>query len=115
MSVLLSQKLRLVGATRYRHWCPGCKEHHEFYVGEPAPRTGAIWYFNGNILLPTFTPSMHITAGPSEEPPGHPDHIPKISLCHYFLTAGVLVFQNDCEHDLKGQSVILPDLPKWNF
>ncbi len=110
--VRLSKKLVLVGPGIYRHWCPGCKCGHDFYTKEPAPRTKAMWIFNGNVDFPTFTHSMHITVGPIEDPEEPEWNMPKTTLCHYILTVGVLNFLGDCQHALKGQQVLLPDMPE---
>ncbi len=79
----------------YGHWCPGCKEMH---------RIPDSWAFDGNLEVPTFTPSVHISANYTEEWGGP-------YCCHYFLTAGQLHFCGDCTHELKNQVVQLPVLP----
>jgi hypothetical protein len=33
-------------------------------------------------------------------------------VCHYRVTAGQLEFYPDCTHDLKGQTVAMPDIPE---
>lgn len=111
--VRLSSKLLLPEAGIYRHWCPGCKNAHDFYVGVPAPRTNARWLFlNGNLQNPSFHPSMSISVGPYVDQEDPSDNIEKTVLCHYILTAGVINFLGDCQHELKGQQVILPDFPE---
>jgi hypothetical protein len=81
----------------WAHWCPGCEELHRLpYVEPPAPG----WTFDGNMEAPTFAPSFAHTMGP-------PD---RRRSCHYILTAGVLDFQPDCSHALRGK-VPLPDIP----
>lgn len=42
--------------------CPACRCSHRFDVGR--------WTFNGDMDRPTFTPSMHVTTGPT--PKRHP-------------------------------------------
>ncbi len=113
MSILLSSKLRISVPGAYLHWCPGCNQMHMFYVDEPA-ENGAIWSFDGNIEYPSFTPSMHITVGPDGDPNDPEDYVPKKTVCHYFLTNGIIEFLNDCEHNLKGCKIELPKLPKWD-
>lgn len=76
------------------HWCPGCKHIHGFAVEKPF-HNGAHWAFDGNQERPTFGPSMNI--GPSS--------------CHYYLKDGNLHYLDDCKHSLRGQTVVLPDLP----
>ena len=74
-------------------FCPGCKELHHY-----DPR----WTFNGDMERPTFTPSLL-----------HPR--PNHKTCHLFLTDGVIQFLPDCEHELAGKSVPLPELPEWAY
>lgn len=76
------------------HWCPGCEHIHAFAVETPFGN-GAHWSFDGNMDRPTFTPSMNI--GPS--------------FCHYFLRDGRIQFLDDCRHNLRGQTLELPDIP----
>lgn len=86
----------------YAHWCPGCRIAHHFNVGGAS---GPQWTFDGNVELPTFAPSMR-----SFQPAmaGRPE----VTLCHYFLRAGVIEYLGDCAHALKGKSVTLPDFPE---
>lgn len=91
----------------FGHWCPGCNYGHEINIeaenGEPK------WSFDGNAQAPTFKPSVHIqTNRPNHR---HYNADAKSSVCHYFITAGKVIFQNDCTHALKGQTVDLPDVP----
>ncbi len=88
----LSNKLRKMDRG-YAHWCPGCGEMHVIPTS---------WAFDGNLDKPTFTPSVKIRWG------GRPD----ARTCHYNLTAGMLDFQGDSTHELRGRSVLLPDLPE---
>jgi len=67
--------------------CPGCGHGHLF---------DARWTFNGDVDKPTFKPSMLVNAN-------MPGHI----RCHSFVTDGEIRFLNDCDHDLKGQTVKL--------
>jgi len=85
----------------YQHWCPGCKQRHFI----PIPR----WGFNGNMEKPTFTPSVKLLRSrykEGKEIPGTEE-----SYCHYVLTDGILNYQGDCAHELRGTQVPLPDLP----
>lgn len=86
----------------YAHWCPACKTMHDFSVDQPF-RNGARWVFDGNVTAPTMTPSMNIRIGPFPDGTMH--------TCHYFLTAGRILFLADCSHELKGTTVDLPDIP----
>lgn len=90
------------------HWCPACKEVHQFAIDTPNS-TGAKWQWNGNVEAPTFTPSMLIRWG---------KYAPHIRLpyedsgiCHYTLTAGVINYCSDSTHVMAGKSIQLPDWP----
>lgn len=103
----LGTKLRRL-TTSLAHWCPACKRMHVFAVESPF-RNGAQWKWDGNVELPTFTPSMNIRTNPPEDPHYQPQAMS--SVCHYFLTKGVIQFLGDCTHAMKGQHVPLPELP----
>lgn len=105
----LSAKLRSVEGG-HSHWCPGCKEMHVI------PNR---WAFDGNATAPTFSPSVKIDGLQVVKVDGRwtgewvrdasGNTVPEC--CHYILTAGRLNFCGDCTHDLRGQTVDLPDLP----
>jgi len=80
--------------TVYLFYCPGCKINHQFPVKGKEP----IWSFNNNIDKPTITPSIRITALPSNY------------CCHSIITDGKIAFCGDSTHELKGQTVDLPDI-----
>lgn len=75
------------------HWCPGCGMMHMIHIHTPNQQ-GAQWTFNGNVDLPTFTPSINV-----------------VGYCHYFITEGKLIYLDDCVHALKGQVIDFPDIP----
>jgi hypothetical protein len=76
----------------YHFQCPGCNTIHT---------VGARWEFNGDMLRPTFSPSILVTNGS-----------PKYR-CHSYLREGRLQFLGDCSHDMAGQTVELGELPDW--
>jgi hypothetical protein len=82
----------------YAFHCPGCDHAHIYYTAGPMT-----WSFNGDFERPTFAPSLLNTC------PNHPD--PKQRLCHLNLTGGILHYDGQNAHDLKGQSVPIPDWP----
>lgn len=89
------------------HWCPACRELHEFAVDRPF-HNGARWTHSGGVVSPTFAPSMNIRTGPW---PAESKRAGRIDVCHYFLTTGRIQYLPDCTHELAGQTVDLPDLP----
>jgi hypothetical protein len=74
--------------TRVYYNCPGCGNVHGIDPNR--------WSFNGDLVNPTFTPSVLC----------NPDHLP--SRCHHFVTDGNIKFLSDCHHELKGKTVPLP-------
>lgn len=86
----------------YAHWCPACNSLHDFAIDQ-AFTNGARWTWDGDVQLPTMTPSMNITIGPYGDG--------KMNICHYYLSKGKLLFLNDCTHGLSAQTVDLPDIP----
>jgi len=73
----------------YAFYCPGCKHLHVYYV------VGRIvWNFNGNMDLPTFSPSLL----------NHREGY----RCHLNLTDGKIFFHADSTHELKETAVDLP-------
>jgi hypothetical protein len=57
------------------------------------------WQFNGDVEKPTFTPSLLAFNSP-----------PPNGRCHSFVKDGRIQFLGDCTHELKGQTVDLPDI-----
>ena len=98
----------------YTLYCPGCNDFHTVRTVGPGQ-----WGFNGSIESPTFTPSLKVTgtvpltddeatrimAGEKIEPTPF--------VCHSHITDGNIQFLGDCTHDLKGQTVPLEDVSKW--
>ena len=91
--------------------CPGCKCMHHIYTVMPTSG-GAKWGFNGDFEKPTFTPSLLIRTG--KYIPGHESFDDEgynlSSICHSFITDGKIQFLGDCTHELKNQTVELPDI-----
>lgn len=92
----LSPKLRSV-QEGHAHWCPGCKSMHVI---------PSRWHFDGNVVAPTFSPSVLIFT-PADASEG----IPRETICHYFVAGGRIQFCADSPHALGGQTVDLPDIP----
>ena len=76
-------------------YCPGCKTHHAFTVKHP---TFSPWQWNGDIEKPTFSPSMLVNKDYPE------------SRCHSFVREGKIQYLDDCFHELKNQTVELPEI-----
>lgn len=77
----------------------------------PGPR----WQWNGDANRPTFSPSILVTWGEPSDVEGEFDDPAKDQkrVCHSFVTDGRIQFLGDCTHQLKGQTVDLPEMPGW--
>lgn len=80
----------------YGFYCPGCTHLHMLPVTGPKA-----WGFNGDVVKPTFNPSILRREYYLEE---------VSDICHSFVTAGKIQFLNDCTHALKGQTVDLAEI-----
>lgn len=90
----MGRKLRTVklpdGHIQYNFMCPGCKTWHGF--------NDKIWSFDGNMEIPTVTPSL-LTRGGQDE-----------YTCHMFITQGQYHFLEDCTHELAGKIINMSDV-----
>lgn len=96
----LGRFLRRVASTdrqRIAYFCPACEGIHQIAIapGDPA------WTFDGNADAPTFSPSIRVTTSM----PGGDE------VCHHFVRAGRIEFCGDCTHEMRGQTVPLPEWP----
>jgi hypothetical protein len=71
--------------------CPGCKYPHSF---------DKRWTWNDSTESPTVSPSILVWQSKPEK------------RCHSFITDGEIRFLEDSWHDLKGQTV---ELPEFNY
>lgn len=82
-------------------FCPGCKCEHGVWTSKPASN-GARWNWNGDMVKPTFAPSLLITSSWQTEA-GQQRRV-----CHSFVSDGQIQFLADSTHALAGQTVPLP-------
>ena len=79
--------------------CPGCKTHHAVPTRSSLPNGAGPWGFNGDLLKPTVTPSVHV----------NPQRLSIYGKsCHHFVRDGQIQFLNDCDHELAGKTISLP-------
>jgi Family of unknown function (DUF6527) len=81
-------------------YCPGCKGLHQ---------CDDRWTFNGDKEKPTFRASILVY-----EVPGDPIDGASYAgspRCHSFVTDGRIEYLSDSTHELRGQTV---DLPDWD-
>jgi hypothetical protein len=93
---------------RISFFCPGCDGYHEIAHGVG---NGPRWTWNGDLVKPTFTPSVLVTypANPNADEDFKEWRNQRI--CHSFVTDGKIQFLSDCTHQLAGKTV---DLPEWD-
>lgn len=114
----LSPKLRSLAGSALVFHCPGCNQKHTVSVGVG---TGPRWEYNDNPDRPTLTPSILVRTGHhvdgkttdcwcayNAQHPDDPDPF-HCTVCHSFVTDGMIRFLDDCTHALAGQTVDLPD------
>lgn len=75
--------------------CPGCHCLHAL---------DKRWTFNGDVVRPTFSPSLLIQGVVDAESDPTPTR------CHVFISDGRIQFLADCTHALAGQTV---DMEPW--
>lgn len=89
----------------YVQWkCPGCKGFHAIPVTGPYA-----WGFNEDLAKPTLTPSVLERVDGWTDPEDDSFHI-EPRRCHFFLRDGRAQFLDDCTHDMKNQTVELPEV-----
>jgi hypothetical protein len=99
--------------------CPGCKHGHEISIDSDRTREAGvpIWGYNGNVDKPTFTPSLLVRTGVHAGMKRMEDDtdedwqriLNRSSICHSQITDGKIYYYNDTTHELKGQTIELPE------
>jgi hypothetical protein len=77
--------------------CLGCGHRH-FISDNETDGHKLSWTFNKNYESPTISPSILFY---------HPDGSYR---CHSFITDGKIQYLSDCTHELKGQTIELPEI-----
>jgi hypothetical protein len=91
---------------RYIYYCPGCKGPVALKIQNGNIPNNGGWTMSGTPEAPTFNPSVLTTANFGPEDGGQ-------FRCHSWVRGGKIQFLGDCTHELKGQTVDMPDLPDW--
>lgn len=73
--------------------CPGCGHAHVVYTGGCPDKPD--WSWDRSMDAPTFHPSIRVQGRYH---------------CHSFVENGQIRFLKDCNHDLAGQTV---EVPEW--
>jgi hypothetical protein len=82
------------GEYQWQIICPGCKWIHAM--------SPSIHKFNEDFEYPTFFPSLL------------QDNIPG-KRCHSYIESGKIRFLSDCDHELEGQIIYLPEISINDF
>jgi hypothetical protein len=108
------------GRRGVRFYCPGCEESHLVPIDGPTK-----WSFNGNLELPTITPSLdirigHYADGNTKEcycnfHQRFPDAEPlepnlKCKQCHCIVSNGKILYVKGTTHALLDKQVDLPEI-----
>lgn len=75
--------------------CPACQQIHGF---------DERWSFNGDMVNPTFKPSMLVHENKNYREVSNDKHGHR---CHSFVTDGKIKFLGDCTHNMKNQTIEL--------
>ena len=90
----MKKQLHKLGEHYFYFFCPGCKSIHQV--------SDKIWTIDEKAV--TIRASVLVTAPRPEIDPRR---------CHSFITNGEIKFLNDCTHELKGQTVRLPEFTMY--
>lgn len=86
--------------TGYSINCPACNCYHFIQTNGVTK-----WEFNDDVKNPTFSPSLEVRHINSNS----------ITKCHSFIRNGQIQYLNDCDHEMAGQTVILPNIDRDIF
>lgn len=98
MGIMINPKLRDLSdpddpdGRLIAHDCPACCCRHYIPIGVPGNPEDPRWTFDPEG--PSFSPSVNIGNG----------------TCHYYITDGKIIYQDDSRHALAGMTLTLPDL-----
>lgn len=81
--------------------CLGCKCDHFVNTN---PEFGTCWEWNGSLEKPTVSPSILVGANLAIL-----DGSYKVKRCHSFIRDGKIQYLNDCDHELAGKTIELPN------
>lgn len=90
---------RLIDADKgeYAFVCPACDCWHSITTLKKN-NVGAQWKFNGDLLKPTVSPSVHIKI---KKPQGD------TYTCHLFIRDGRIEYLKDCTHDKRDSTILM--------
>ena len=92
------------GRRTYLVWCPACQCCHPFDCWPGAGRPdGPGWTFDGNVELPTFSPSLRIFYARDGN---------MITTCHFVIERGVIKYCGDYQSEFAGRQVQMEPIPE---
>jgi hypothetical protein len=94
------------GRGGFTFYCPGCRCGHTI-----STEGAGAWGFNGDLERPTIKPSVKVSSNVGKDGERLPAGQLR-TLCHLFVTDGQIQFLPDCDHELAGKTVQLPELPQ---
>lgn len=103
---------RQEGEADYLFDCPACGCSHGVWVTPHDNGNGATWQWNGDVNEPTLFPSLLVKwcKYDREENGEIIESSVKEIVCHSFISAGFILYQNDCTHEMAGEVVELPKI-----
>lgn len=95
----LKESTNHIGQSGYYSFkCPACGIEHSIDINHRVLHMH--WSFNESMNYPTFLPSILVEW--DREKVHH--------RCHSFIKEGKIEFLSDCTHNMKGQTVELPEI-----
>jgi hypothetical protein len=96
-------RLKSEKSTEVVHYCPACGDTHIVTTDRAPGASGPSWTVTGSDERPTFLPSVRVSWHRTGDPP---------NVCHYFVRDGFFEYCQDSSHQMAGQRVPVPDIPK---
>lgn len=91
--------------------CDACKRMHYIAIEKPSSN-GSKWSFNGDLVKPTFNPSVLVKSGRAADPNYVPKENEPPEICHFFVRDGNIEYCSDCSHALAGKTIALKPIGK---
>ncbi len=87
---LIRRRFGATGKPSFCHWCPACAELHDINDEQ--------WKFNGDTEKPSFDPAVIFDNGARR--------------CHYRIKAGMIEYDADSTHSLRGKTTKMSAVPE---
>jgi len=104
-------KLKRISEDTFKFHCPACGKEHVIKAGAKYSPP-YVWYFNGDINKPTFSPTVMARWGKYADPdwkePAEPGNWS--GKCHFEIRDGKITFLKDSTHSMAEQTIDMPDV-----